>query len=332
MPLADGTSAAEFRRRFARGPVVRTVRTVVVVEEALPSRLVLAGATVAAGSRVTLRHRMVVVEFCDADGVERTLVWEPRLADALACTGLHAPGGSRSPLSAPAQPRQVTTLERGLERCGVDASDVDFVALGDLRGHDLRRLAGSVRPLADEHQPRIGVFGRATLLVQARELETARDPHALLSPAYVRGAADDVLEERLTALDGDRELGGGVALLATPGLSAGHQSLALNTSEGVWVISGNGVASECWQPLLSKIPGVRRAAEADGREVVLAAGTASDPPALYDSLLLERALADASRADPRWLTILPDRELASYRRQWPAVPTFSHGGLTIGRR
>ena len=36
-------------------------------------------------------------------------------------------------------------------------------------------------------------------------------------------------------------------------------------------------------------------------------------------------------ADPRWLTILPDRELAPRWRQWPALPTFSHGGLSVGR-
>jgi hypothetical protein len=321
---------ADFRRRFARGDVARAVRTVAVVEHAVPARLVLTGAI---GSRVLLISRMVVVRFEGVDGRPLTLVWEPRSADAIAATGFNAGRAERSPFGfgRPSAPRQLWPLPRALERCGLAPSDVDLVAVGDLRGHDLRYVAGTVHPIAEENEPRPPLFPSAQVLVQARELASARAPHALDAPWYVAGGASDLIEERLVALDGDVELGAGVALISTPGLSAGHQSLVLNTRAGVWVVSSNGVALDCWQPLLSKIPGIRRGADAERREAIVPSAGVHDPLALYDSLLRERSIADASRVDPRWLMILPDRELATRWRQWPAVPTFSHGGLSAGR-
>jgi hypothetical protein len=322
---------ADLRRRFARGGVVRGVRSVPLLEYVVPSRFVLGGVT-AVGPRLLVVSRMVIVRFERPDGALQTLVWEPRLADSIADTALGARHSGRGPLGLGRRsaPVELHTVAGALARCGLAPEAVDLVAVGDLRGHDVRRLAGSVRPPADEHQPRKALFPTARVLVQARELEAARSPGPLEAPTYVPGGADDLAGGLLELVDGDVELGAGVALVSTPGLTAGHQSLVLNTEAGVWVVSSNGVASDCWQPLLSKIPGIRRGADVERREAVLPAAGVHDPPALYKSLLRERSLADASRADPRWLTILPDRELADRRRQWPALPTFSHGELSLG--
>jgi hypothetical protein len=324
---------ADLRRRFAHGGLVRAVRTIPLVEHTVPTRLVLAGATAAIGSRVVLVSRMVVVRFDGLEGRPSTLVWEPRLVDGLAATVLESGMRGRGILSVgrPSAPRELCSIAAALERCGVEPGEVDLVAVGDLRGHDLRRLTGTLHAPDEENQPRAPLFGAARVLVQARELAAARSPHPLDVPWYVPRGASDLVAERLLELDGDVELGQGVMVISTPGLSAGHQSLLLNTRAGVWVVSGNGVALDCWQPLLSKIPGVRRGADTERREAIVPSAGVHDPLALYDSLLRERALADASRADPRWLTILPDRELARRWRQWPAIPTFSHDGLSVGR-
>jgi hypothetical protein len=45
---------------------------------------------------------------------------------------------------------------------------------------------------------------------------------------------------------------------------------------------------------------------------------------------MEKTIADRNRRDPRWLNILPSSELAPWKRQWPVVPTFFHGGLSHG--
>ena len=136
--------------------------------------------------------------------------------------------------------------------------------------------------------------------------------------------------DRLLVIDGDVELGRGVAIISTPGHTDGNHSLVLNTPDGVWVSSENGVALDNWQPELSKIPGVARFARFFGREIVPNANTLEDSIDQYDSMVKEKAVADHSRRDPRWLQILPSSELAPWRRQWPVLPSFAHGGLHYG--
>jgi hypothetical protein len=134
--------------------------------------------------------------------------------------------------------------------------------------------------------------------------------------------------DNVTTLDGDVVLGEGVALVRTPGHTDGNQTLVLRTETGVWVSSENGVALDSWQPELSRIPGIKAYAENMGREVVLNANTLEDSIDQYDSMVLEKALADLVPGTP-WRQILPSSELATLRRQWPVVPTRLVGGLNV---
>jgi len=122
-----------------------------------------------------------------------------------------------------------------------------------------------------------------------------------------------------------------VALLWTPGHTDGNQSLVLNTPDGIWVSSENGVCADSWHPHLSKIPGIRAYAEFFNREVVLNSNTLEDSIDQYDSMVKEKALADSNASDPRFLNVFPSSEMASFRRQWPVVPTFVYGGIDYGR-
>jgi hypothetical protein len=332
-------AAQVVRDRLSVGGALRGVRTIALVSIPSPARLLLgrtvgiAGAAASlGGSAASVTARMVIVRFHDFEGAERTLVWEPALAEAAAAAPVSVRLSRLGRLQAARAhgPRELCSIERALTRTTIGSDQVDLVAFGDLRGHDLRRVAGTTRPLIDEHQPRPPLFGEAPVLLQAAELAAAREPHPLQAMWYVPGATEDLIDRRVLELTGDVALGPAVALIRTPGLSPGHQSLVLGGAQGPWVVSSNGVASDCWQPLLSKIPGARRGAELDGSEVMLPTTGAQDDLVLYDSMVLERSLAGASPADPRWLAILPNPELSLARRQWPAVPTFSHGGLEIG--
>jgi hypothetical protein len=147
---------------------------------------------------------------------------------------------------------------------------------------------------------------------------------------YVEDGIKGVPEEGVMLLEGDVELGKGVALIRTPGHTDGNHSLVINTPEGVWVSSENGVCADSWHPHLSKIPGVRKTAEFFGREVILNSNTLEDSIDQYDSMIKEKALADPNRRDPRWLNVFPSSEMASWRRQWPVVPTFVYGGIDYG--
>jgi hypothetical protein len=147
---------------------------------------------------------------------------------------------------------------------------------------------------------------------------------------YVEGALDGIGEDRLVLLDGDVELGRGVSIVWTPGHTDGNHSLLINTPDGVWVSSENGVAPDNWQPELSKIPGVRDYSVSQRREVCPNANTLEDSIDQYDSMVKEKTLADNSPRAPQWKQILPSSELVTWKRQWPVVPTHHHGPLRYG--
>jgi hypothetical protein len=60
------------------------------------------------------------------------------------------------------------------------------------------------------------------------------------------------------------------------------------------------------------------------------ANTLEDPQDQYDSMVVEKTLADPSPRDPRWRQVIPSSELLNTRRQWPIKPTHRHGGLHYG--
>ena len=200
-----------------------------------------------------------------------------------------------------------------------------------LHVQDMRLLMGTTMPVDGELEPRPPFFPNARFLCQRKEVDTFRSPHPMQWAWYVPGGMDHVIEEHLVLLDGDVELGPGVALAATPGHTDGNQSLVLNTPDGVWVSSENGVAADNWHPHLSKIPGVKREAEFMGVEVILNSNTLEDSIDQYDSMVKEKALADPNREDPRWMNVFPSSEMPRLRRQWPVVPSFTYGGIDYGR-
>ncbi len=328
------TAADDFRGRFKAQGQVTGIRTVDLGSAGYPTRYAFGGA--ARGGLtpyVSLVKRLVVVQFEDFGGELRTLCWEPTVPEGSSEAPFYA---QRTDRYANWLPRRVLATERhsvtdALALCGLTPEGVDFVSFDHLHAQDLRTLMGTTRPVEGEREPRAPLFPNARFLCQRRELNSFRSPHPMQWAWYVPGGMDDVVEDNLVPLDGDVELGVGVALVRTPGHTDGNQSLVLGTPDGVWVCSGNGVAADNWHPHLSKIPGVRREAELMGREVILNSNTLEHSLDQYDSMVKEKALADANRADPRWMNVLPSSELPPRRRQWPIMPSFSYGGMAYGQ-
>ena len=212
--------------------------------------------------------------------------------------------------------KELNTPENALRIAGVRPEQVDFISFDHLHVQDPRLI--------------LPHFPNAKLLVQRREADTLAALHPMQWYWYVDGGLDGVDEDRLVLLDGDVELGKGIAIVWTPGHTDGNHSLCLNTPDGVWVSSENGICADNWQPELSKIPGVRQYAESQRREVCPNANTLEDSIDQYDSMVKEKALADYSKRDGRWKQILPSSELVSWKRQWPIVPTHQHGGIAYG--
>ena len=199
-----------------------------------------------------------------------------------------------------------------------------------LHVQDLRFVLGTTEPIPGEAAPRQPLFPSARLIAQRKEWDTFASLHPMQWAWYVEDGIKDLITDNVVLVDGDVELGRGVALVSTPGHTDGNHSLCINTEDGVWVSSENGVAADSWHPNLSRIPGVRKTAEFFGREVILNSNTLEDSIDQYDSMLKEKALADPHKRDPRWLNVFPSSEMASWRRQWPVVPTFVYEGINCG--
>jgi hypothetical protein len=332
------TASVAYRERLRAGGRIRAVETHAITATSHPTRFALHGAAIAPNvPYVLLVSRVMIVQYEDFDGRPRTLLWEPTIPDGAAEAPFHAqledrvarlPGGKY--LAHNVFAKEYSSLGQALAKAGVLAGAVDYVSFGHLQAQDPRLLIGTTEPWADEPLPRAPMFPNARLIVQRREAATFASIHPMQWAWYVDGGMDDIIEPSVVLADGDVELGVGVALIATPGNTDGHQSLVLNTPDGLWVVSHNGVALDNWQPQLSKIPGVRAHADFFNREVVPNANTLEDSIDLYDSMVKEKTLASPSRPDPSWLQILPARELVESRRHWPVLPTHAHGELAYG--
>ncbi|MGI8631089.1 MAG: hypothetical protein ACR2NA_00865 [Solirubrobacterales bacterium] len=332
-PAALRDAATAFRSRFATPDnQVRSVRSVDLASAAYPARFAFGGAATALNPYINIVNRLVVVQFEDFDGQLRTLVWEPTVAEG--------------PAEAPFYQQQIerygeflsykvlatiwTDVPGALASVGLTCEDVDYFSFDHLHVQDPRLILGTTQPIDGESVPRPPLFPNAKALLQREEVATFEDLHPMQWAWYVADGMQDVITDSIVLLDGDVELGKGVALAWTPGHTDGNQSLVINTPEGVWVSSENGVCADNWQPHLSAIRGLRRNAEFFGREVILNSNTLEDSLDQYDSMIKEKALADPSRRDPRWLNILPSSEMPAWKRQWPIAPTHFHGGLAYG--
>lgn len=297
------------------------------------TRSALGRATTATAPVLWLTRRMLVVQWDDADGAARTLLWCPTDHERLDRT----PAAGRL-VTAARRPGATLATRHGsvpghLRALGIDPVDVDYVAFDHLHGQDLRRLLGTTRPAPDVgavDEPVEPWLPRAVLVTQRAEWDGLASPHPLQAPWYQPETFADLPADRLLAVDGDALLGPGVAVVATPGHSPGHHSLVLHTDQGLWVASANGVAADCWAPAVSRLPGVRRWAATWGHEVVLGSSTRGDGTAQYDGMVLEAALADTEPGG-RFPQVLPSAELTAHRLAPRLVPTHPVEAITHGR-
>jgi hypothetical protein len=332
-PAALREAARGFRERFTSQGQVRAVRTVDLVSAGYPASFAFHGAARAVNPFINILNRLVVVQFDDFDGRLRTLAWEPTIPEGSAEAPFYGQLLERFGefLSYKVLSTEYNTVGQALARIGLRPEDVDYVSFDHLHVQDLRITMGTHAPPPGRDEPFPRFFPNAKFVFQRREVDTFASIHPTQWAWYVPNGMDGVIDDGLVLVDGDVELGVGVALLWTPGHTDGNQSLCLNTPEGVWVSSENGVAADSWHPHLSKIPGVRKWAEFFGREVVMNANTLEDSVDQYDSMLKEKAVADVNRRDPRWLNVFPSSEIHPLRRSWPVVPTFVYGGINYGR-
>ncbi|MDQ3936341.1 MAG: hypothetical protein M3340_17110 [Actinomycetota bacterium] len=321
-PAAIREAAEVFRGRFKEQGTVQSVQSVDLVAAGYPTAYAFGGAAKGLNPFVNIVNRLVIVRFEDFEGQSRVLAWEPTVPE----------GSQEAPfyeqllerygewLSNNIFATYYNDIEQALAKCGLTPADVDYVAFDHLHVQDPRMMLGT------DTQP--AFYPNAKMLAQHKEVDTFKSLHPTQWAWYVDGGMDGIPDERLILFDGDVEIGRGLAFLWTPGHTDGNMSLCVNTPDGIWVSSENGVAADNWHPHLSKIPGVRKWAQFFNRDVVMNSNTLEDSLDQYDSMVKEHAVADPSPRDPRWKQVLPSSELARFKRQWPVVPTHFFGGIS----
>lgn len=330
-------AATAYKKRFVQQGQVRAVKSVDVAGAPYPVNFAFDNAvSVPSLPLITMINRMVVVQYDDWNSQARTLVFEPTVpagsAEAPFYNNLQklvqkVPFGA---LASKAVLKYFNEPDVALGKVGLTPDDVDFCTFDHLHVQDPRMILGSTETIASEAAPRSPLFGDAKMLTHRRELATLENLHPMQWAWYVQDGLRGVDRDKFVLFDGDIELGHGIALLWTPGHTDGNHSLVINTPDGVWVSSENGISLDNWHPELSKIPGVRRYAEQYGREICPNSNTLEDSLDQYDSMIKEKIMADPCASDPRWLQILPSTELAPWKRFWPVVPTYHHGGIEYG--
>jgi glyoxylase-like metal-dependent hydrolase (beta-lactamase superfamily II) len=123
---------------------------------------------------------------------------------------------------------------------------------------------------------------RARFVVQKEELDFALSPHPLLAGAYQRQFFQDLNFE---VVEGDCDLAPGIRLLFTPGHTPGIQSVAVETADGLAVITGFCCLAENFDPRIAP------AWKTDLAPEVIPPGIHIDMAQAYESMLRVKRMA-----------------------------------------
>jgi glyoxylase-like metal-dependent hydrolase (beta-lactamase superfamily II) len=323
-------AAPRFREAFTATGTPDLVSTHDLVSLPYPTKFGLFRAAISPAPYLTITNRMIVVRWHDEGGAVKTLLFEPTDHEL----GANTPYFARLAERMPSKFRPLMVTEHGtvlghLDAAGIRPEEVDYVVFDHLHTQDVRRVLGTTKPQPDisPGEPVRPWLPNARMIVQRTELEAMAELHPLQRPWYQPETYVDLRPESLLAIDGDVQLGPGVAVIATPGHTIGNQSLVLNTATGIWASSENVIATECLTPELSRIPGLSKWAYQWGQEVVINANTIEATAEQFNNCVKEKLIVDRSATDARFLQFFPSSELTRSRLAPGASPTFTHGGI-----
>ncbi|MBA3393063.1 MAG: hypothetical protein H0T89_10485 [Deltaproteobacteria bacterium] len=313
----------KLRDRILAGGPARCVRTADLATFPYPTRYGLQGVASSPAPYLFMRNRMHVVQV-DSGGRTITILVNPtdpeRSAKAPYFARLEEKYGKvvRKLLAT-----MHSTIAGTLERWGVAPASIDYVTYDHLHVQDARGLLAP------------GAGGRAflpnaKLLAQRAELDTLANIHPLQAEWYIPECLAGVPADRIVALDGDYMIGGGFAIVRTPGHTIGNHSLVVVTDRGAWTISENGISVDAYAPGTSQIRGVARHARDAGVEVILNANTREQSLDQYTSMVLEKTIADPVPDRPELPQHFASSELVGHPLAPGLSPTYTHGEITYG--
>lgn len=307
---------------LAAGPA-RCVRTVDIATFPYPTAFGLQGAAKSPAPYVFMRNRMQLVQLT-AGGRLVTILVNPTDSER----SLAAPFFAQMAEKYGNTVRKLlgtvhSSIPAALSAWGVAPGAIDYITYDHLHVQDVR---GLLAPSASGR----AYLSNAKLLVQRGELETLAGLHPLQAYWYIPQALSGIPADRIVELDGDYLLGGGFALLRTPGHTGGNHSPVIVTDRGAWTISENGICVDAYAPGISQIRGVARHARDQGVEVILNANTREGTLDQYTSMVLEKTVADSVPDRPELPQHFPSSELVAHALAPGLKPTYTHGAIRFG--
>ena len=313
----------KLRERLLGRGTAQCVRTIDVATFPYPTRYGLQAVASSPAPYLFMRNRMHLVQVA-VDGRTKTILVNPTDSQRSAA----APYFARLEQRYGSLTRRLlstfhSTIESALQTWGVSPDAIDYVTFDHLHTQDVRGLLAP------------GPGGRAflpnaRLLVQQGELDTLGSIHPLQVEWYIPECLAGVPADRIVALDGDYAIGGGFAVVRTPGHTRGNHSIVVVTDRGAWTISENGICVDAYVPGISRIRGVARHARDHGVEVILNANTRENSLDQYTSMVLEKTLADPVPDRPELPQHFSSSELVGHVLAPGLAPTYSHGAITYG--
>jgi glyoxylase-like metal-dependent hydrolase (beta-lactamase superfamily II) len=299
------------------------VRTVDIATFPYPTAFGLQGVASSPAPYVFMRNRMQLVQVA-AGGRTITILVNPTDSERSAAAPFFARMEERyGKLVRKLLATLHTSIPAALSAWGIAPAQVDYITYDHLHVQDVRGL------LAPGSNGAV-FLPNAKLLVQRGELETLAQLHPLQAYWYIPEALAGIPPGKIVELDGDYLLGGGFAMIRTPGHTAGNHSPVVVTERGAWTISENGICVDAYAPGISRISGIARHARDQGVEVILNANTREGTLDQYTSMVLEKTIADTVPDRPELPQHFPSSELVPHPLAPGLRPTYTHGAITHG--
>jgi hypothetical protein len=311
------------RERILATGTTKCVRTADIATFPYPVKFGLQGAASSPLPYLFMRNRVHLVQTV-AQGRTLTILVNPTDAERSAKAPYFAQLEEKfGKLARKLLARVSVPLSETLASWGVVPEAIDYITFDHMHVQDVRGLLAP-GPSGRAYLP------NARLLVQRAELDTFSSMHPLQQYWYIPECLEGVPAERIVALEGDYAIGGGFAIVRTPGHTIGNHSLVVTTDRGAWTISENGISVDAYVPGTSRIRGVARHARDTGAEVILNANTREHSLDQYTSMILEKTLADTVPDRPELPQHFSSSELVAHPLAPGLAPTYSHGAITYG--
>ena len=311
-------AARKLRARLHDGPTVQSVRTYDLVTLPYPTRYGLGDASRSPLPFLMITNRMQILNVATDEGMKRVVVNpSDQVRDAETPFFKRLADRYGDFLSHKVMSKRHAEVPERLHEAGVDGAAIDYVTFDHLHTQDLRRVL-------------LEWFPRSKLLIMKEELAIFEKLHPLQADWYLPNALDGIPADRIVAVDRDVLVGEGLALVRTPGHTAGNHSIVVHTDRGVWAISENGIAADSYVPERSELSGVAAHAHSRSVEVILNANTRELSLDQYTSMVLEKELVDPCPDGSGFVQHFPSSELTASALLPGLAPTYAHKAITHG--